>query len=234
MDPLDVVILSGGLDSTTLAFKVANTQPDSALLFVSFNYGQRHKKELDYAAMTADRLQAYHEVVDLAHLTELIATSSLTDPDQPVPDGHYAEDVMKQTVVPNRNMMMISIAGAIAVARKAQHLWIGVHAGDHFIYPDCRPPFIQSMQMALRNGNEGFADTDLIAPFINHSKAQIVEEGNSYGVPFEDTWSCYKGGERHCGSCGTCVERKEAFRVAKVNDPTEYDDEDFAIKAYRR
>jgi 7-cyano-7-deazaguanine synthase len=147
-----------------------------------------------------------------------------------VPDGHYAEDTMKATVVPNRNMMMLSIAGAVAIAEEAEFVATGTHAGDHFIYPDCRPEFIAAASAALLVGNTGFSSPGfrgIVAPFIHSTKADICATGDVLGVPWDATWSCYKGGAIHCGRCGTCVERAEAFDLAGVDDPTEYEDATF-------
>ncbi len=134
---------------------------------------------------------------------------------------------MAITVVPNRNALMLSVAYAVAVAEKAQVVAIGVHAGDHFIYPDCRPEFITSYDTMQRIATEGFGDPHLRleAPFLHLGKHQIVQLGTTLQVPYADTWSCYKGEERHCGTCGTCFERKEAFEFAGIPDPTEYEGE---------
>jgi 7-cyano-7-deazaguanine synthase len=163
-------------------------------------------------------------VVDLSGVTRLLKGSALTD-EIPVPDGHYAASTMAITVVPNRNAMMLSIAYAVAVAEQAKVVAFGVHAGDHFIYPDCRPAFITAFDTMQRIAVEGFGEPQLRleAPFMHMSKDQIVQLGTSLQVPYSDTWSCYKGGEKHCGTCGTCVERKEAFELAGVPDPTKYE-----------
>ena len=234
-----VLILSGGMDSTVLAYELAAARMD--VHAVSFDYGQRHGRELGYARATALRLGFLHDVIDLSGITKLLATSgsSLVSSTE-VPDGHYAEETMKATVVPNRNMMMISIAAAVAVAEERSTVFIGVHAGDHFIYPDCRTEFIIHASEAVRKGNEGFgAKTGTIvqAPYVNSTKADIAANGFLLGVPFESTWSCYKGGRHHCGRCGTCVERLEAldegYRRVKANgnraaaDATVYEDKEF-------
>jgi 7-cyano-7-deazaguanine synthase len=153
----------------------------------------------------------------------LLSGSALTD-DIEVPHGHYAAENMAVTVVPNRNAIMLSIAYGVAVARGARLVAAAVHAGDHYVYPDCRPQFVEAFDAMQRQAVEGFGDPDLRlhAPFIHKSKAEIVEIGTSLGVPYEDTWSCYEGGEIHCGLCGTCTERKEAFQLAGVPDPTKY------------
>ena len=220
-----IAVVSGGLDSTTMLYDslYRGYSPD----VVSFNYGQRHAKELEYAAAIASRFSLRHDVVDLSSLTKLLSESgsSLVSGTE-VPEGHYAEENMKQTVVPNRNMIMISIAGGIAVARKATSIVLAVHAGDHFIYPDCRPEFIQAAANALVAGNEGFSswfhspalqgeESAISVPYLMHSKADIAYRAMELGLPLEDTWSCYKGGVVHCGKCGTCVERLEAIDEAQ-------------------
>jgi 7-cyano-7-deazaguanine synthase len=237
-----VVVLSGGMDSGTLLWHVAATT-DDPIMTVSFNYNQRHKRELTYATALVRALGLKYEgrnicdiTVDLSHLAQLIAgQSALVNPDVAVPHGHYAEDSMKATVVPNRNMIMTSIAAGIAVANDGDAVWLGVHAGDHFVYPDCRPEFFNALNQAVQLGNEGFGNgVYLETPFINWTKAEIAEHGGkNLDVPYILTWSCYEGGVSHCGRCGTCVERKEAFREAHVVDPTLYDDPNFKIEAYR-
>jgi 7-cyano-7-deazaguanine synthase len=217
-----VAIVSGGLDSVSMAYHLADQ--GYALSLISYDYGQRHKKEIDFARLCAQRLNAEHHIVDLTVLTSLMNTSSLTSPDVEVPDGHYAEETMKITVVPNRNAIMINVATALAVSRKYDYVATGVHGGDHLIYPDCRPEFIASQAATLRLSNAGFISEsfDVLAPFVNISKGDIVTLGDKIGVPWLETWSCYKGGDIHCGSCGTCFERREAFGLAGVVDPTAY------------
>jgi len=192
---------------------------------VGFDYGQRHSKELQSLLKVAVQLGAAVDIIDLSVIKHLIGTSSLTSDDIVVPDGHYAKETMRITVVPNRNAMMLSIATAIGVAEGAEVVATGIHAGDHFIYPDCRPAFFEPLNEAFVKGNEGHAVSNfrLEAPFITKTKADIAKLGDDLGVPYELTWSCYKGGEVHCGRCGTCVERIEAFLVAEVTDPTEYE-----------
>jgi len=237
MDTRVVAIVSGGMDSVTLAHTLAEVHD---LHMVSFNYGQRHgSRELEMAARCAVDLAADHTIIDMPEVRKVIGTSSLTTDRIDVPDGHYAEETMRATVVPNRNMMMLSIAGAIAIAEEAEYVATGNHAGDHFIYPDCRPEFLAAASAALLIANVGFSPPGfrgIVAPFVHMTKAEIVEVGNNIGVPWADTWSCYKGGEVHCGRCGTCVERQEAFALADVDDPTVYADPDFwrqAVEAAR-
>src|SRR6056297_3772111 len=223
-----IVICSGGLDSVSLAHKVAAEQDLAGLL--SFDYGQRHAKELDFARLCAERLGVAHRVVDLRGVGAALSGSALTD-DVDVPDGHYAEETMKVTVVPNRNAIMLAVAFGMAAAEKAEAVATAVHGGDHFIYPDCRPGFIDAFQAMQDAALEGVADVTLLAPFVQISKADIVREGARHGTPFAETWSCYKGGARHCGRCGTCVERREAFHLAGVDDPTDYADPGYWLTA---
>ncbi|MGV1803546.1 7-cyano-7-deazaguanine synthase QueC [Agrobacterium vitis] len=223
-----LVVCSGGLDSVSLADKMAVEHELIGL--ISFDYGQRHKKELDFAALAAKRLGVPHQIIDMTNIGASLTGSALTD-DLDVPDGHYAEETMKITVVPNRNAIMLAIAFGVAAAKKADAVALAVHGGDHFIYPDCRPGFIDAFQIMQAHALEGYADVKLLAPFVTVSKADIVTEGAKYGTPFEQTWSCYKGGARHCGRCGTCVERREAFHLAGVTDPTDYEDPDFWVRA---
>jgi 7-cyano-7-deazaguanine synthase len=220
--PDAVVIVSGGLDSVTLAHLLHAQGYQLHLL--AFDYGQRHRKELIFAERCARRLEASFSLIDLAHLGPHLKGSALTDETVAVPDGHYAASTMAMTVVPNRNAIMLSIAYAIAVAEQAVVVAFGAHAGDHFIYPDCRPDFIAAFDAMERLAVEGHGHPQLhlAAPFAHLKKEQIVSLGARLSVPFEETWSCYKGGEKHCGTCGTCFERKEAFQLAGVSDPTEY------------
>ncbi len=219
-----LVICSGGLDSVTLAYKIAAEH--ELLALISFDYGQRHKKEISFAAICAENLGAEHLVIDISHIGGLLSGSALTD-GIAVPDGHYAEESMKITVVPNRNAIMLAIAYGIASARGAEAVAAAVHGGDHFIYPDCRPAFIESFQTMQNHALAGMPEIQLYTPFVNITKADIVATGQKLDVPFASTWSCYKGEDLHCGRCGTCVERLEAFALAGVADPTEYVDREF-------
>ena len=221
-----VATVSGGLDSVTLAHVLAGEGHE--LVCVSFDYGQRHARELDCAGACAERLGADHHVLDLRAVGSLLSGSALTDRTVDVPEGHYADESMAATVVPNRNAIMLSVTVGIAVARSAGAVATAVHAGDHPIYPDCRPVFIEAFEREARLANEGFIDPGfrVLAPFMDLTKDEIVRIGDRIGVPFAETWSCYVGGDRHCGRCGTCVERREAFELAGVADPTEYDEHD--------
>lgn len=218
-----IAIVSGGLDSVTLAHSL---HAEGYLLhLLAFDYGQRHKKELGFARACAERLEVAFDVIDLSQLGGYLKGSALTD-DIPVPDGHYAEPSMGITVVPNRNAIMLSIAYGVAVAEDAEVVALGVHGGDHYIYPDCRPAFISAFEVMQRAAVEGFGNPKLrlATPFLHKGKHEVVLLGSALQVPYAQTWSCYKGGEKHCGKCGTCIERQEAFLLAKVEDPTDYEE----------
>jgi len=210
-----VLILSGGMDSATLLYELLD-QGDSVEA-IGVNYRQRHAKELDCAAALCKGVGVRFDVLDLSSLSQFLVGSSQTDPTVEVPFGRYDEPSMKQTVVPNRNMFMLAAAGAVAIARKADRLAYGAHAGDHTIYPDCRPEFVEAMVYALRRCD--WHPLVLAAPFLYMSKGDIARRGVHLGVPFEKTWTCYVGGDRPCGRCGACVERAEAFAFAGVTDP---------------
>ncbi|ANT59734.1 7-cyano-7-deazaguanine synthase [Salipiger sp. CCB-MM3] len=219
-----IVICSGGLDSVSLAHMVAARHDLTRL--VSFDYGQRHAKELDFAKAAAERLGVPFHRIDMRTIGAALTGSALTS-DIDVPDGHYAEETMRITVVPNRNAIMLAIAFGVAAANGDEAVATAVHGGDHFIYPDCRPGFTRAFETMQRHALDGYADVSLYTPFVERTKADIVTEGAKHGTPFAQTWSCYKGGETHCGRCGTCVERREAFHLAGVADPTIYADPDF-------
>jgi 7-cyano-7-deazaguanine synthase len=193
------------------------------LYLLSLDYRQRHKKEIAFAKRCAKRLQASLDVIDISSVGRLLSGSALTD-DIDVPHGHYAAENMAVTVVPNRNAIMLFIAYGVDVARRAALVACAMHAGDHYVYPDCRPEFIEAFDRMQRYAVEGFGDPNLrlYAPFMHKTKSEIAEIGAALGVPYEDTWSCYEGGELHCGLCGTCNERKEAFQHASVPGPTEH------------
>ena len=220
-----VAVVSGGLDSTTMAYSLR--AQGYSLVAISFDYGQRHRKELTFAEQVAADLDAPWTLIDLhaAGLTSLLTGSALTDDTVTIPDGHYADESMKITVVPNRNAIMLSIACALAVTREAGAVAFGAHTGDHFIYPDCRPEFVRAFEAMVSVAVEGLASIEVLAPFLSMTKTDIVKLGDELKVPFERTWSCYKGGALHCGTCGTCVERREAFVQADVMDPTVYESE---------
>lgn len=215
-----LVLLSGGMDSAT-AVAVFQTV-GNVVETVSFNYGQRHNRELLAAKAISDHYQVKHHVLDLSGAQAAFQGSALTSPEIEVPHGHYEDGSMKLTVVPNRNMIMLALATGLAISRGMKHIVYGAHAGDHAVYPDCRPEFYEAMQDAISKGNYEDNAPKLIAPFIDKTKADIAKMGSGLNVPFEMTWSCYEGNDVHCGQCGTCVERIEAFELAGVEDPTQY------------
>jgi 7-cyano-7-deazaguanine synthase len=189
---------------------------------LSFNYGQKHKRELAFAELQARALDVPWALADASALAPLIAgTSSQMRADVAVPEGHYAAESMKATVVPNRNMIMLSVAIGHAVSLGYDAVAYGAHAGDHAIYPDCRPVFAEAMQVAARLAD--WREVQLLRPFVEITKADIVKQGATLMVDFAQTWSCYNGRELHCGKCGTCVERREAFQLSGIEDPTEYE-----------
>ena len=212
-----VIIVSGGLDSITLLYDKAET----IALAISFDYGQNHsKKELPYAEYHCQKLGIPHITIPLTFMHQYFK-SSLLEGAEAIPEGHYEEENMKSTVVPFRNGIMLAIATGIAESHELKRVYIANHGGDHTIYPDCRPEFIDAMDKATSAGT--FVDVRVEAPYTNLSKADIVRRGTALGIDYAKTWSCYKGSEIHCGKCGTCVERKEAFADAGVEDPTEYE-----------
>lgn len=212
-----VIIVSGGLDSITLLYDKAET----IALAVSFDYGQNHgAKELPFAAHHCRKLGIPHITIPLSFMQRYFK-SSLLDGAEAIPEGHYAEENMKSTVVPFRNGIMLAIATGIAESHGLKRVYIANHGGDHTIYPDCRPDFIQAMDGAATAGT--FVNVRIEAPYTNITKADIVRRGTALDVDYSKTWSCYKGSDVHCGKCGTCVERKEAFLEAGVKDPTEYE-----------
>lgn len=212
------MILSGGMDSATALWLEASV-PGADVRAVSFDYGQRHRKELDAAAALARAAGVAHDIVDLKGLAQVFAGSALTGGGD-VPYGHYADESMKKTVVPNRNMVFLALAGALAVRDRCDRLVYGAHAGDHAIYPDCRPDFYAAMKQAMLHADWHLVN--LVGPFVHMTKTQIAALGGKLGVPYALTWSCYEGGAVHCGKCGTCVERREAFAHSGIPDPTEY------------
>lgn len=216
-----LVVLSGGLDSTVLLYHVLERarRNDELVSAVSFHYGQRHARELQSAFEICDNLGVRQFTIDLDPIP--FEGSSQTSDDIAVPHGHYAEESMKQTVVPNRNMVLLAMANALAQSCGMSSVWYGAHAGDHAIYPDCRADFVKAMSLAF--SHSGWEPPTLQAPFISLTKADVVTLGAKLGIPFAKTWSCYEGGAEHCGKCGTCVERREAFQLAGVEDPTTYE-----------
>lgn len=211
-----LALLSGGLDSSTAAYDTGAAEA------VFIDYGQRHVREFESACAIAAALHIDIRRIDLRAYGGSVA-SVLTTPGAEVPHGHYAADTMRQTVVPGRNAVMLSVAAGIAASQGHDTVAVGVHAGDHPIYPDCRPEFIGAMGSALWLGYH----VNILAPFLDLTKADIARRAVELRVPVALTWSCYEGGHRHCGRCGTCVERREAFHLAGLTDPTTYVDTEF-------
>lgn len=212
------VLLSGGMDSVTALYHAAGEHEVTDAL--SFDYGSRHNhRELPFARHHAALLGIRHTTIPL-HFIGQHFTSDLLQTGGEIPDGHYEEESMKRTVVPFRNGIMLSIAAGFAESRGSDALVIAAHSGDHAIYPDCREPFMAAMADAIRLGT--YAGLTVLRPFIDQTKADIAARGTSLGIDFTQTWSCYKGGDLHCGTCGTCVERREAFLLASLSDPTLY------------
>lgn len=213
-----VVLCSGGMDSVTALYWAAGTHRVQAA--VSFDYGSKHNHcEIPFAAEHARTLGIRHEVIPLRFMDTLFSSALLNSGGE-IPEGHYEATNMKQTVVPFRNGIMLSITAGFAESIGAQGLVIAAHSGDHAIYPDCREEFMQTMGEAIRSGT--YAEVVLLRPFIALTKGKIAAEGARLGLDFGRTWSCYKGGAVHCGKCGTCVERREAFTHAGLKDPTVY------------
>lgn len=201
-----ILIYSGGMDSTTLLYKLRAHGDD--VFCLSFDYGQRHKKELKAAQKICKRLKVPHKIADITNLKTLMQGSALTSALK-VPEGHYKDKTMRLTVVPNRNMIFLSLAIAAAVSMQFDRVALAVHAGDHAIYPDCRPQFIKKMRAVSEVAN--YEAVKIHAPFLHMTKRNVVILGEKLRVPYEDTWTCYKGLKKPCGKCGACVERDEAL-----------------------
>ena len=213
------VLLSGGMDSVTVFYEAL--QANEVVACLSFDYGSKHNaKEIPFAKLHAERHGIPHHVVELDFMDKLFKSDLLKSGGN-IPEGHYAEDSMKQTVVPFRNGIMLAVATGFAESIEAEGVMIAAHSGDHAIYPDCRDTFMQAMGDAMQSGT--YIDLELLRPYVNMDKAAIAMRGNELGVNFSETWSCYKGGDIHCGVCGTCVERREAFLLAGISDPTTYE-----------
>ena len=211
-----VIVVSGGMDSVTLLYE----KKDEIALGISFDYGSNHNhNELPLAALHCQRLGIAHVVIPLGFMHQYFK-SSLLESGESIPDGSYDEENMKSTVVPFRNGVMLAVAAGIAESNGLTKVLIANHGGDHTIYPDCRPEFIAAMDAAVEAGT--FARVRVVAPYTNISKADIACRGRALGIDYAETWSCYKGGHVHCGTCGTCVERKEALREAGIEDNTTY------------
>lgn len=217
MEKDSIIIVSGGMDSVTLLYEYK----DRIALGVSFNYGSNHNaREIPFARWHCEQLGIEHITIDLAFMPKFF-NSSLLDGAEAIPEGHYAEDNMKSTVVPFRNGIMLSIAAGIAESRNLKYVMMANHGGDHTIYPDCRPEFVNAMSETTKTGT--FLGIEILAPYTSITKADIARRGKKLGIDYSKTWSCYKGGIHHCGKCGTCVERIEALRDAGIHDNTVYE-----------
>lgn len=211
-----IIVLSGGVDSVTLLHEYR----ERIALAVTFDYGSNHNaREIECARRQCEALGVRHLVIPLDFIGRYFESSLLSGAEE-IPEGHYDDQNMKSTVVPFRNGIMLAAACGLAESNGLKHVLIANHGGDHAIYPDCRPGFINAMSEAMREGT--YTRTDILAPYTNITKADIVARGARLGVNYADTYSCYKGGEKHCGCCGTCTERREAFLEAGVADPTNY------------
>ncbi|MBM3244610.1 MAG: 7-cyano-7-deazaguanine synthase QueC [Candidatus Omnitrophica bacterium] len=216
-----VIILSGGMDSTTLLYDIINQGYETYAL--SINYGQKHSKELECAAKTCQKLNVPHKIIDLSVLgKELLCNNALTSEKIEIPHGNYNEGNMKLTVVPNRNMILLSLAIGYAITLGAKKVFYAAHAGDHAIYPDCRHEFIEALKKAVSLAD--WESIKLEAPYLTLDKGDIAIKGKELGVDYSLTWSCYEGSDKACGMCGTCRERMEAFKKAKITDPLGYKD----------
>ena len=212
-----VIVLSGGMDSVTLLHQ----EKDRIALAVSFDYGSNHNaREIECARKQCELLGIEHISIPLDFMGKYFRSSLLSGADA-IPEGHYADENMKSTVVPFRNGIMLSVACGMAESRDLKHVMIANHGGDHAIYPDCRSGFIDAMSQAMREGT--YEGVDIIAPFTHITKGEIAKIGKKLGVDYGLTYACYKGGEKHCGVCGTCVERREAMAEAGIDDPTIYE-----------
>lgn len=216
-----VVLLSGGIDSTVLLYSLVHEYECYPL---TINYGQRHSKEV-IAARNVCEARDHNLLLRLRYLDisvlRTLLPSALTGVGN-VPEGHYAEESMRRTVVPGRNLIFLAIAVGYAEGLEACAIAYAAHAEDHYIYPDCRPEFVLAASQAIHRSTN--YQVSLLTPLINASKADIIKLGQKFTVPYGMTWSCYKGDELHCGKCSTCIERREAFQKAGVIDPTKYEE----------
>ena len=213
-----VIIVSGGMDSITLLYDKKN----EIALGISFNYGSNHNaKEIPLAEMHCRRLGIKHITINLDFMGQYFK-SSLLEGGEAIPEGNYADENMKSTVVPFRNGIMLSIAIGIAESNNLKKVLIANHGGDHTIYPDCRPEFIKAIDAAAYAGT--FVNAHVEAPYTHITKGDIARIGKRLCLDYAETWSCYKGADKHCGRCGTCIERKEALTEAGIDDTTEYEE----------
>ncbi|GLX86400.1 7-cyano-7-deazaguanine synthase [Thalassotalea loyana] len=213
-----VVIYSGGMDSFTVLNRALRDGKEVYAL--TFDYGQKHVKEIDYARAVCQELNIEHKVIDITAINQLLAGSSLTD-DIEIPEGHYEEESMKSTVVPNRNMILLSLAVGYAVSKEASQVYYGAHSGDHAIYPDCRPEFVQKMSDVCQIAN--YEPVTIYCPYLDNDKIEILTDGLKMGLDYGKSWTCYNGREEACGKCGACQERLEAFEKNNVTDPLPYE-----------
>lgn len=213
-----VVIYSGGMDSFTVLHRARHE--GYALHALSFDYGQRHARELEVAARVCRQLDIEHRIIDIRAIHELIDHSALTDTSRPIPEGDYDGDNLSATVVPNRNMILLSLAIAHAVNIGAKKVFYGAHGGDHILYPDCRPEFVDRMNAVAAVAN--FEPVDICAPYLHADKRAILGDGLSLGLDYSDTWTCYLGEPLACGQCGSCKERLAAFAAHGTADPLPY------------
>lgn len=212
-----IIVVSGGMDSVTLLHEYK----DRIALAVTFDYGSNHNaREIECARYNCRQLGIEHIVIPLMFMRQYFKSSLLSGADA-IPEGHYAEENMKSTVVPFRNGIMLAVACGLAESRGLKHVMLANHGGDHTIYPDCRPGFVDAMSKAMSEGT--FDGVTIIAPYTKISKSDIARRGKELGLDYAHTYSCYKGGEKHCGKCGTCVERREALAEAGIPDPTDYE-----------
>lgn len=213
-----VVIFSGGMDSFTVLNRALKDGKEVYAL--TFDYGQKHVKEIACASKVCKQLGVAHKVIDISAINQLLAGSSLTD-DIEIPEGHYEAENMKSTVVPNRNMILLSLAVGYAVSVKASQVYYGAHSGDHAIYPDCRPEFVMKMNDVCQIAN--YEAVEIFSPYLTVSKTDILTDGLKMGLSYEDTWTCYNGRDKACGKCGACQERLEAFADNNATDPLAYE-----------
>lgn len=213
-----ILILSGGMDSTTMLYDFQ----DRIAMAISFDYGANHnRKEIKFAALHCDRLGITHIVIPFDFMRRYFR-SSLLDGAEAIPEGHYEDENMRSTVVPFRNGIMLSVAVGMAESNDLQYVMMANHGGDHTIYPDCRPSFVEAFDKAAEAGT--FNGVRLLSPYVDMTKGDIARRGKELGIDYAETWSCYKGGEVHCGRCGTCIERREAMAEAGIDDPTIYEE----------
>lgn len=223
-----IVALSGGMDSATVLAE-AISQEREIVECVGFYYGSTHNV---FENAKADALAKQYEIpfrlISLATVMDGFKSNLLKSNDKPIPEGHYEADSMRQTVVPGRNLIFISILTGLAWSRDAAEIWLGIHAGDHFIYPDCRPDFFTAMRAAVEYGSDH--KVTLQAPFLGVTKYEILQRGQKLGVPYNLTRTCYKPQETACGKCGSCQERLTAFRRLGVEDPIPYESRQLLLK----